>query len=588
MTLEMVLILGVVVSAVILFATEKLPVDLTAMVVMCTLLLSGLISPQEAMGGFSNPATVTVAAMFVLSAGLFKTGAVNAVAGLLTRIARFSFLLVLILLMLTIGILSAFINNTAAVAIFLPVVLAIAKDAGLPAGRLLMPLSFAAMFGGVCTLIGTSTNILVSSIAEQHGFAPFSMFEMSRLGLIFFAAGSAYLLLVGVWLIPRREAQATRGGLFGSGDYLIEIVIEPTARSVGKVLAKSPLFADVALKAVEVVRAGRRVNEPAESLVLQAGDQLRVRCDLPAFRKLRERQGVILRQETGEEVTEEAVLVEAVVAPRSSLNGRTLKEARLRSRYGLNALAIRHRGGIMREQLEDLRLRAGDVLLFEVDPKHFDQLRDDRNFVVVSEVPLPTFRKSRMLTALAIVVAVVAAAATGLVPIVAGAIIGCVAMIMSRCLTLEEAYGSINWQVIFLLAGVLSLGKALESSGAAHLLGQFLVESAGYFGPVVLLSCFYLATTLLTEMMSNNATAALLAPIAIAAAETMAINPRPLLIAIAFAASSSFMTPVGYQTNTLIYGPGQFRYADFLKVGTPLNLLFWLLATLFIPQFWSF
>jgi di/tricarboxylate transporter len=588
MTLEMVLILGVVVSAVILFATEKLPVDLTAMVVMCTLLLSGLISPQEAMGGFSNPATVTVAAMFVLSAGLFKTGAVNAVAGVLTRVARHSFLLVLILMMLIIGTLSAFINNTAAVAIFLPVMLAIARDAGLPAGRLLMPLSFAAMFGGVCTLIGTSTNILVSSIAEQHGFAPFGMFEMSRLGLIFFAAGSAYLLLLGVWLIPKRETQAARGELFGSGDYLIEIVLEPAARSVGKVLANSPLLADVELKEVEVVRAGRRVDEPAEALVLQAGDQLRVRCDLASFRKLRERRGVSLRQETGEKTTEETVLVEAVVAPRSSLNGRTLKEARLRSRYGLNALAIRHRGGIKRDHLEDLRLRAGDVLLFEVDPNHFEQLRDDRNFVLFSEVPLPTFRKNRMLLALTIVAAVVGAAATGFVPIVAGAIIGCIAMIMGRCLTLEEAYASINWQVIFLLAGVLSLGTALESSGAAALLGEMLVKSAGYFGPVVLLSCLYLVTSLLTEMMSNNATAALLAPVAIAAAETMGIDPRPLLMAIAFAASSSFMTPVGYQTNTLIYGPGQFRYVDFLKVGTPLNLLFWVLATFFIPEFWSF
>ena len=588
MTLEILLVLGVVVAAVILFATERLPVDLTALIVMSTLLLSGLITPQQAIGGFSNPATVTVGAMFVLSAGLVKTGAVNIVVAILSRLARISFLLILVVLMLAIGVLSAFINNTAAVAIFLPAVLAIAKDAGLPAARLLMPLSFAAMFGGVCTLVGTSTNILVSSIAEQHGLAPFGMFEMSAMGLIFFAAGSAYLLLIGVWLIPRRSPAATRETLFGSGDYLVEIVLEPEARSVGKVLAESPLLRDLTIRQVRVFRGGRPLDEPANRLVLQAGDHLKIRCDLENFWKLKERRGIALRQGSGNEPGAGGILVEAVVAPRSTLDGRTLKEARFRSRYGLTALAIRHRDAVMREDLETLRLRAGDVLLFEVDAHHHEQLREDRTFVLVSEVALPVFRKNRMLTAVVIVAGVIAAAATGIVPIVAGAIVGSIALILTRCLTLEEAYGSINWQVIFLLAGVLTLGTALETSGAATLLGDFLVKTAGAYGPVVLLSALYLTTSLLTEMMSNNATAALLAPVAIAAAGAMGIDSRPLLMAITFAASASFMTPVGYQTNTLIYGPGQFRYADFLRVGTPLNLIFWVLATIFIPRFWPF
>ncbi|MFH1028065.1 MAG: SLC13 family permease, partial [Pseudomonadota bacterium] len=223
-----------------------------------------------------------------------------------------------------------------------------------------------------------------------------------------------------------------------------------------------------------------------------------------------------------------------------------------------------------------------------VEASHLDQLRDDKTFVLVSQVDLPVFRKSRMLSAVVIVAGVVVAAATGVVPIVAGAIVGCILMVMARCLTLDEAYGSINWQVIFLLGGVLTLGTALEKTGAAGLLGGYLVESVGAWGPIALVSGLYLATSLLTELMSNNATAALLAPVAIAAAESLNIDSRPLLMAITFAASASFMTPVGYQTNTLIYGPGQFRYADFLRVGTPLNILFWLLATIFIPQFWPF
>lgn len=588
MTLEMILVLGLTLSAVILFATEKLPVDLTAMIIMSTMLLSGMITAEDAIGGFSNPATVTVGAMFVLSAGLFKTGAVNVVGNLLAKVGKISFWLVLVVMMLLVGTLSAFINNTAAVAIFLPVALAIAKDCKVGPGRLLMPLSFASMFGGVCTLVGTSTNILVSSIAERHGLAPIAMFEPTRLGLIFFGVGSLYLLLVGVRMIPNRVGNGERSPVFGSGEYQAEIVLEPNARSVGTVLAKSPLLKDLVIKGVDVFRAGSRLEEPADTLVLQAGDHLKVRCDLENFRKLKERRGIALRQRSGEAKSEEAILVEAVVAPGSTLDGRSLQQARFRSRYGLQALAIRHRNNVRRENLEDVQLKAGDVLLFEVEQHHLEQLREDKTFVLVSQVELPVFRKSRMLTAVAIVAGVVAAAASGYIPIVAGAIIGCILMVMTRCITLDEAYGSINWQVIFLLAGVLTLGTGLEKTGAARLLGGLMVETLGSLGPMALVSGIYLATSILTELMSNNATAALLAPIAIAAAESQGIDSRPLLMAITFAASASFMTPVGYQTNTLIYGPGQFRYADFLRVGTPLNIMFWLLATFLIPHYWPF
>lgn len=588
MTLEIALVLGLVVSAVILFASERLPVDLTAMIIMGAMLLSGIITTGDAIGGFSNPATVTVGAMFILSAGLFKTGAVNQVGEILGRVGRKSFWLLLVVMMLLTGALSAFINNTAAVAIFLPVVLTIARECGFSAARLLMPLSFASMFGGVCTLIGTSTNILVSSIAERHGLAPIGMFETTALGLIFFAAGAAYMALIGVRLIPQRGGDTGHSPVFGSGLYQIEIILEPEARSVGTVLRDSPLLHDVTISSVEVFRQGELLKESDDRLLLQADDHLKVRCDLENFRKLQARRGVALRHGTNSETSEEARLVEAVIASGSTLDGRSLKQSRFRSRYGLQALAVRHRNRVMREDLEDMPLKAGDVLLFEMEPQHLEQLREDRTFVLVSQVELPLFRKSRMLTASAIVVGVVLAAATGTVPIIAGSIAGCILMVLTRCLSLQEAYAAINWQVIFLLAGVLTLGTALENTGAARLLGGVLVGSLGSWGPMALVAGLYLVTSLLTELMSNNATAALLAPVAIAAAESLGIDSRPLLMAITFAASASFMTPVGYQTNTLIYGPGQFRYADFLRVGTPLNIIFWILATIFIPRFWPF
>ncbi|PKN04261.1 MAG: SLC13 family permease, partial [Deltaproteobacteria bacterium HGW-Deltaproteobacteria-9] len=330
-------------------------------------------------------------------------------------------------------------------------------------------------------------------------------------------------------------------------------------------------------------------EEPSERIVLQEKDHLKVRCDLENFRKLQQREGIVLRHELEKNGKgEETILVEAVIASGSTLDGRSLKQARFRSRYGLSALAIRHRGLVMREHLEEMPLRAGDVLLFEMDRHHLDQLREDNTFVLVSEVEFPTFRKRRLVIAVSIIAFVIGSAALGLLPILVSAIIGCVFMVISRCLTLEEAYGSIQWKVIFLLGGVLALGKALEKSGAALLLANTLVETVGNLGPWALVSSFYLFTSVMTNVMSNNATAALLAPIAIATATAYGIDARPLLMAVTYAASAAFMTPVSYQTNTLIYGLGYYKYSDFLRVGTPLSIMFWILATIFIPWFWPF
>lgn len=589
MTVEIIIVLTFVISSIILFATEKLPIDLVSIMVMTGLIISGVITPEEGIDGFSHPATVTIAAMFILSAGLYRTGAVNFIGAKLVRIGRRNFWSALALLMLSAGTFSAFINDTAVVAILIPVVLGLASELKVSPGKLLMPLSFSALFGGVCTLIGTSTNILVSSIAVKHGQPEFAMFEFTPFGAVILATGTIYMLLIGIRLIPEGEAEEDLRKQFGIGDYLVEIVLEPEAVSVGTVLADSPLLKDISLRSVDVFRSGERLEALPEQLVLQVGDHLKVRCDLENFRKLQDRRGVSLRQEQGGvEKGEESTLVEAVIAAGSTLDGRSLKQARFRSRYGLTALAVRHRGLVMREHLEEMELRAGDVLLFEIERHQLDLLREDRTFVLISEAEFPTFRKRRMIFAISIIAMVVGSAALGLVPILIGAIIGCVLMVLCRCLTLEEAYGAVQWKVIFLLGGVLALGRAMEKSGAALLIANTLVETVGSLGPRALVSAFYLMTSLMTELMSNNATAALLTPIAIAVADSYGVDARPFLMAVTYAASAAFMTPVGYQTNTLIYSLGYYRYADFLRVGTPLNLLFWLLATIMIPWFWPF
>lgn len=592
MTFEIAFVLALVVLAVILFATEKLPVDLVALLVMGALLLSGVITPEQGIAGFSNTATITVGAMFVLSAGLFKTGAVNYLGRALSRLFRLHLWMGLIVTMIIAGVLSGFINNTPVVAIFLPILLGVARDLNVSPSRLLMPLSFASMFGGVCTLIGTSTNILVSAIAEQHGEPAFGMFEFTPLGAIFFAAGLVYMIFIGVRLIPERRGKGDLTQTFGMGDYLIDVVLLPEAKSVGKSVADAPLAKDLDIDILEVRREGRLIPFPTSETVLAARDVLRVRCEVEKIKQLQEREGIALKPEIewrDEELeSEEAMLVEAVIAPNSVLDGKTLRDIRFRNYFGGTVLALRHRGETVHENLETTTLRAGDVLLVKIRRDHLIHLEEHEAFLVVSEVGLPTFRKRKVLQAVAIVAGVVLTAALNILPILVGAIAGSILMLLTRCLDLEDAYKAIEWKVIFLLAGVLSLGAALEKTGAALLISDALIAGVGPWGPVALLAAFFLLTTLLTNVMSNNAAAALLAPIALAAAASLGLSPRPLLMAVTFAASLSFMTPVGYQTNTLIYGPGQYKFADFLRAGTPLNLLFWVLATLLIPVFWPF
>jgi len=595
---EIVIVLIFLVVAVVLFATERLPVDLVAMLVMSALILSGVITAAEGIAGFSNPATITIGAMFVLSAGLFKTGAVNFVGVWLARLGRRSFWLVLVALMLLVGVLSSFLNNTAVVAVLLPVVLGVARETNVGASRLLMPLSFASMFGGVCTLIGTSTNILVSAVAEQHGLPAFGMFEFTPFGIVIFAVGTIYMLTVGVRLIPDRRTSAEPARSFRVNDYLTDIQLLPDSVSVGWRLSESPLVRELNVVVSEISRDGAHVALPPPDTILQAGDVLKVRASAEKIKRLERRVGVRLRSGLKERDTKafmtdgedagETLLVEAVIAPHTTLRGKTIKELRFYHAFNAVVLAIRHSGKLLRGNLNNTKLHAGDALLLEIKRDHLNELKDNNSFVVVSEIDLPRFRPAKIVPAVVIVAGVVISAALGLLPIVACAVIGSVLLILFKCLTPEEAYAAIEWRIIFLLAGVLTLGVALEKTGAATLLSSFIVGAFGGWGPVVMLSVLYLLTSLLTEAMSNNATAALLAPVAIATAESLNVSPRPFLVAVAFAASASFMTPVGYQTNTLIYGTGQYKFSDFLRIGAPLNLIFWILATLLIPRFWTF
>ncbi len=600
MSFEILLVFAIALCAVILFATEKLSVDVVAIVVMSTLLVSRIITPDEGISGFSNKATVTVAAMFIISAGLFKTGAVSYLGKVTTAVFKKGYWFGLVTVTIFVGFFSAFINNTPVVAIFIPILLGVAKDIKISPSKLLMPMSFASMFGGICTLIGTSTNILVSSIAEESGLKAFTMFEFAPLGIILFGIGMLYMFLIGINLIPERRAEGDLIESFSLQEYITEVVLLDDSKSIGYAIKDAPLVKDIEIAIIEVHRKGEVFSVPSADMILKAGDVLRVRCDLEKFNKIRARQGVNLKPRfkwSDESVeSEDTRLVEAVVALNSYFINKTLKELEFRDNFGATVLALRHRGRLMREKISETTLDAGDAMLLEVKLDRLNQLKQNPSFVVISEIDQPIFRKSKLIPALLIVFGVILTATLGILPIVVSSIVGSILLVLFGCLTMEEAYKAIEWRIIFLLAGVLTLGVALENSGAAKLLSESLVESVGsldgFIGDwgvkVAILSAFFLLTSLLTGVMSNNATAALLAPIAIGTAKVFEVSPRPFLVAVMIAASASFMTPVGYQTNTLIYGPGQYKFADFLKVGTPLNIIVWIAATILIPYFWKF
>lgn len=588
MTPEIAFILLVGFVAVYLFITEKLRVDVVALLVMVTFISTGVLSPTQGIAGFSNPATVTIAAMFVLAAAVQKTGALNFAAGAIIKLAGRSTWRVAAVLMASIALISGFINNTAAVAVFLPVTIELARKANVSASKLLIPLSFASLFGGVCTLIGTSTNILVSTLSVQHGDKPIGMFEMAPLGLILGLVGFIYMLVIGVRLLPEHRQVQSLEDNFDVGPYLTEIGLTDECQSLGLKLADAPFAKELEIDVLEIQRGEQRVPAPDGETILMKGDLLRIHCSLENLNIIRELPGVEIHPLRKNGADREVHFLEAVVAPGSVLVGHTLKTINFRERFKCTAVALRRHGRTLHTKLGNIRLQSGDVLLVAESPEAVIRIQNHRDFVLVSQVEMPRSRQHLALPSVVILGLVVAAVSLEIVPVVVAALLGCAALVLSGAITADEVYLAIDWSVIMLLGGMLTLGAAIQESGADQILSGWLLSIAGDFGPWFLLSAFYLITSLLTEALSNNATAVLLVPVAFSSAATLGVDPRPFLMAITFAASASFMTPVGYQTNTLVYGPGQYRFADYLKVGTPLNILFWLVASALIPVFWPF
>jgi di/tricarboxylate transporter len=587
---EFYIVASLTVGTVVAFVAEVARIDTVALSVMGVLMATGIVTPAEGLSGLSNPATVTIAAMFVLSESLRRTGLVNIVGGRLGELyASSSYVTAQLTMMTGVAVVSAFINNTAVVAIMMPMVLGASREADLRATEILMPLSFASMFGGVCTVIGTSTNILVSSLIVDHGMAPIGMFEMAGLGLILTVTGLVYLLTTGQRLLPsRRDDELAGPARFHK--FVTEIEVVPASVAAYRLLRETPLGDQESVEVVEVRRGDETFEAPGGDLVIRPGDVIRLSGSAQALGRIGTRRGMEIRPEVGnpdlELRSDNYELMVAVVVPNSELDGIELDESTFSERLRANVLAIRRSREIVDEALEQGELRGGDVVLMQVPRMELDHLERHPALVVLSEVGLLNFRREKMIPMLLVLASVVLLAAFGVLPIVVSAVAGCLAAVGLGAIDLGEAYEAIDWQVIFLLAGIIPLGVAIEKTGGVDVLAEQMLGGLGPLGPLVVLGSLYLATGVLTAVMSNQATAVLLTPLAVELAANLSLNPRPFALAVAFAASTSFMTPVGYQTNTLVYGAGNYRFADFLKVGTPLTVLFGVISVLLIPIFW--
>lgn len=589
MTTDIAIVLSIIFVAVVLFIWERFSVDTVSILVMIALMAAGILTPEEGFAGFNNPATLTVGAMFVISTAVFKSGIMNNVSQILTKAGRTNFTLCLLFIMLISGALSAFINDTAVVALLMPVVIQVAKESKISPSKLLMPLSFGALLGGVCTLIGTSTNILVSGIAEKQGLPAFGMFEMAPAGICFLAAGIIYILVAGQFLLPSRKTNLDPADDFEMGKYLAEIILLSNSKSAGKTIEACPLTKDFDIEILQVIRENGVVEFPRPYTMLRAGDLLKVRCNIDRLKQLAVREGIQVKGDTLHEATQNLALYETLVTPDSQFIDQSLAEIQFKQTYaGASVLAIRSHGNIIHEKIAHTILKSGDILLLRSDKQAIRLLSQSKNLLILNEFEQKKTNYTKVFATLSIVFAAMTVAATGVMPIVLSAAIGIILLIILGILKPEEAYQAIEWKVIFMLAGVLSMGAALEKTGAAALLGQGIKDTLGNYGPLAVLSAFFIMTSLLTNIMSNNATAALLAPIAIVTAEGMDVSARPFLMAVAFAASMSFMSPIGYQTNTMIYGPGNYKFRDYLIVGTPLNILVWLLAMFLLPKIFPF
>ncbi len=590
-TFDIALTFAIVIGAIVLFAIDKLRVDVIAMLVLLTVALTGLVTPTEAFSGFSNPAVITVWAVYILSAGMLLTGVADVMGRAMLRVAGTSEIRLIVVIMITCGVMSAFINNVGATAMLLPVVIGVSRRTGVPISRLLIPLSFSSLLGGNMTLIGTPANILGANILTERGLESFGFFDFVPMGLIVFVVGVVYMAGVGRHLLPTRESpEDAEAVLRRLRDYLSEAEVTPVSSLVGKTLKESTLGANYDLTVISIIRSGKRFSELHSHTRIEAEDILVLKGHAAGLVRAQADLGVVIGPGSNPLLIgleqSDITVVEATLAPNTTVEGRTLEQVNFRDNYGFNALAIWRRGENLTHRLRSVPLQFGDALLLRGPTHRLHVLRDGDEFLLLEPLQQKSPRREKAPIAVASMVLVLILVLGAGVPIATAMVLGAMVMVLTGCLTMEEAYTHIDWRTVFLVAGMLPLGVAMEKTGAARYLADLLLDLVGGLGPMAVLAGIYLLAALITQPMSNAAAVVLMVPIAIDTAHSLGANVQPFVLATVIGASTSFLTPVGHKANVLVFGPGGYRFFDYTRVGGPLTLGIFAVLMLTLPVVW--
>jgi di/tricarboxylate transporter len=592
MTTEIALTLGIILMAIVLFATEKIRVDLVALIVLLTVSVTGLVSKEEVFLGFANPAVITIWAVYIVSGGLFKTGVADILGSVILRLSGSSEARLIAVIMLVCGIMSAFMNNVGAVAVLMPAVIGIARKTNIPVSKLLIPLAFSSLLGGKMTLIGTPANILAQGILTARGLPSFSFFEITPMGILVLATGIIYMIFIGRHLLPVRETADDPQAARLLRDYIGEARVSTESQLIGKNLYQSNLGSEYDLSVLSIIRDGNLINSLHRDIVIEEKDHLILRG--AAQNLLIASEELNLKIQTDQEYeltdldTKQSNIFEATLAPRSTMVDRTLKEVQFRDRFGFMALAIWRQGEVLTEHLRDVKLQFGDALLLQGPPGRVRALQEGNEFLVLEPVEFKRSQRNKAPLAAGIMLLVIALAIFTNIGIATAMVMGSVAMVLTGCLTMDEAYESIDWRTVFLVGGMLSLGIAMENSGTANFLADQILNGLGSYGPLGLLAGIYILSALITQPMSNAAAVVLMVPIAIDTALGIDANHLTFTMAVVIGAATSFLSPVGHKANVLVFGPGGYRFFDYTRVGFLLTIALFIISMIFLPILWPF